>query len=178
MASTATRVARLLRAADAALRWVEAVFIGLALAFTSALLFVNVILRYVFLEPLSWAEELTMYLMVWIVFVGGSIVVRTRGHVAVDVLPLLLSRHGKRRLSVAVTVVAIVFFAAFFYYSGLHTLRVRASGQVMPAMLAPMWLAYLAMPIGSLLMGLRTIQRLVGLLAGAGDGQAEIDLRD
>ena len=49
---------------DRALGLAEWGFIGAALAFTSALLFLNVILRYVFFAPLNWAEELTLYLMV------------------------------------------------------------------------------------------------------------------
>lgn len=172
------RLAGPLAAADRALARAETAFIGAALAATSALLFVNVILRYGLLRPLPWAEELTLYLMVWIVFVGGSVVVRTRGHVAVDVLPLVLSPAGRRRLAVAVAAASVVFFAVFFYYSARHTLRVRAAGQVMPAMLAPMWLAYLALPVGSFLMGLRTGQRLVRLLAGPEGGPAAPDLRD
>jgi C4-dicarboxylate transporter, DctQ subunit len=164
--------------ADRALGWLENAFIGVALAVTSVLLFVNVVLRYVFHAPLAWAEELTMYAMVWIVFVGGSVVVRTRGHIAVDVLPLMLSRAGNRALAAAVRVAGLVFLAVFVWYSLEHTLRVRASGQVMPAMLAPMWLAYLAMPVGGALMTMRMLQGLVRMLSGGDDGRPSIDLLD
>jgi TRAP-type C4-dicarboxylate transport system permease small subunit len=37
----------------------------------------------------------------------------------------------------------------------------------MPAMQAPMWLAYLAVPVGSLLMFVRTMQHLWAQLAAA-----------
>jgi C4-dicarboxylate transporter DctQ subunit len=96
--------------------------------------------------------------MVWIVFIGGSVIVRTRGHIAVDVVPNFLSGPANRRLKLAVTALSFVFFVGLLYYSAQHTLRIRASGQVMPAMQAPMWLAYLAMPVGSLLMAIRTLQ--------------------
>ena len=43
----------------------------------------------------------------------------------------------------------LAFLAVFFYYSGQHMLRVRSIGQVTPVMVAPMWLTYLAMPVGS-----------------------------
>lgn len=168
----------ILARADRALGRLEAVFVGAALAFASALLFVNVVLRYVFRSPLAWAEELTMYTMVWIVFVGGSIVVRTRGHIAVDVLPLLLPRAANRGLAAAVSVISILFLAVFFHYSLEHTLRVRAAGQVMPAMLAPMWLAYLAMPVGSALMGVRMLQGLVRTLRGRDVGRPGLERLD
>jgi len=63
----------------------------------------------------------------------------------------------------------LVFFAAFFYYSGVHTLRVMATGQLTPVLEAPMWLTYLAMPVGSLLMGFRTAQILRRTFSVASD---------
>jgi C4-dicarboxylate transporter DctQ subunit len=65
---------------DRGLTWVEAAFIGAALAFGTLLLFVNVVLRYVFHAPLGWAEELTIYLIVWVVMIGGSVGGRVHGH--------------------------------------------------------------------------------------------------
>jgi C4-dicarboxylate transporter, DctQ subunit len=164
---------------DRALGLAEWGFIGAALAFTSGLLFVNVVLRYVFLAPINWAEELTLYLMVWIVFVGGAVAVRTRGHIAIDLLPLALSPANRRRLAIAVALAALAFFAWFFWYSGQHVLRVRAAGQTTPVMEAPMWLAYLAMPAGSFLMGLRTLQQLYRVLRERqADGAHRMDLHD
>jgi C4-dicarboxylate transporter DctQ subunit len=144
--------------ADRMLCWIEVAFVGAALAFASGLLFVNVVLRYVFLAPISWAEELSLYLVVWIVFIGSSVAVRTRGHIAIDLLPVLLSPANRRRLALAIATLMLIFLATFCYYSGLHVLRVRSSGQVTPVMLGPMWLTYLAMPVGSALMFLRTAQ--------------------
>ena len=128
------------------------------MAFASLLLFVNVVLRYWFLSPISWAEELTLYIMVWIVFVGSSVAIRTRGHIAIDLLPLVLSPAGRHRLAIFIALIMSVFLAVFFFYSGQHTLRVRSIEQVTPVMQAPMWLAYLAMPAGSALMMVRTCQ--------------------
>jgi C4-dicarboxylate transporter DctQ subunit len=149
------------------------------MAFASLLLFVNVVLRYWFLAPISWAEELTLYLMAWIVFVGSSVAIRTRGHIAIDLLPLTLSPAGRHRLAIFIALVMLAFFAVFFYYSGQHTLRVRSIGQVTPVMQAPMWLAYLAMPAGSALMFVRTCQLIVRLLRESSrDGKFAMDLQD
>jgi C4-dicarboxylate transporter DctQ subunit len=167
----APHLLRLARAVDRLLCSTESLFIGAGLAFTSLLLFVNVVLRYVFLRPIHWAEETTLYLMVWIVFVGGSVIIRTRGHIAVDVLPIFLSARNSRRLGLAVSLVSLVFLGALAYYGGQHTLRVQSSGQVMPAMQAPMWWAYLAVPVGSVLMFIRTLQHIVRLVRA---GQASM----
>jgi C4-dicarboxylate transporter DctQ subunit len=149
------------------------------MAFASLLLFANVLLRYWFLSPISWAEELTLYIMVWIVFVGSSVAIRTRGHIAIDLLPMALSLSGRRRLAMLVGLVTLVFLVVFFYYSGQHTLRVRSIDQVTPVMQAPMWLAYLAMPAGSALMILRTCQLLWRLVRESGEaGKFAMDLQD
>ena len=155
-------------------------FIGGALALTSVLLFVNVVMRYVFLSPLNWVEETSLYLMVWIVFVGGSIAIRTRGHMAIDLLPLALSPPNRRLLALVVAFASLVFFAVFFWYSLEHTLRVRSINQLTPVMQVPMWLTYLAMPVGSLLMALRTIQSIVRILKTEDFSVASIpsDLQD
>ena len=110
-----------------------------------------------------------MYVIVWLVFVGGSVTLRTVGHISIDLLPLALSEAGARRLRIFVCAAMLVFFAAFFYYSGQHTLRVMATGQITPVLEAPMWLTYLAMPVGSLLMGIRTAQILYRAVVGGSD---------
>lgn len=167
------------KSADALLNWLEVTFIGAALAFASGLLFINVILRYVFLAPIGWAEEISLYLIVWIVFVGASVAVRTRGHIAIDLLPLTLSPENRSRLAFLVGILILIFLGVFFYYSGVHTLRVKDAGQVTPVMLAPMWLAYLAMPVGSALMFLRTCQALWELLRTKGANTRPVmDLQD
>jgi C4-dicarboxylate transporter DctQ subunit len=165
----------LLHALDRALAWIEWTFIGGALAIAAGLLFVNVVLRYWFSSPINWAEELTLYLMVWIVFVGGSVAVRTRGHIAIDLLPRVLSPAHRRLLAFAVALLALVFFAVFFWYSLEHVLRVRSIDQRTPVMQAPMWLTYLALPVGSALMGLRTLQGLVGGTAHPQAGERAMD---
>ena len=179
LASVSARVLSALRFLDLLLCRAEVFFVGSALAFTSLLLFVNVLLRYLLLRPIFWAEEVTLYLMVWIVFIGGSIIVRTRGHIAVDVLPLFLSHHKKRRLKVVAAGGSILFCLGLFYFSGQHVLRIQGSGQIMPATQAPMWLAYLAIPVGSVLMAIRMSQALIlVLMRREEEEKLGVDVRD
>jgi len=155
-----SRFLQLARWADSALSALELSFVGLAMAFSSILLFVNVALRYIFLAPISWAEELSIYLVIWVVFVGASAMVRMQAHLAIDLLPKVLPETPRRLLKIFILLISLLFFAVFIYYSGLHTLRVQASGQLTPNMQAPMWLTYLAMPVGGSLMFIRTLQIL------------------
>jgi len=157
---------RFLARADAALCFAETAFMGAAIAAASLVLFANVVLRYVLLAPISWAEEISIYLVIWIVFVGASVLIRTGGHITVDLLPRALPPLGQRVLFFTVMILMLCFLAVFIYYSGVHTLRVRSAGQLTPIMLAPMWLTYLAMPVGGALMFLRTSQLLRKVVRG------------
>ncbi len=154
---------------DALLTVLENGFVALAMIFASILLFANVLMRYLFLSPIAWAEELTIYLMIWVVFIGSSAVIRLKGHLAIDLLPRVLSETGRRRLFCAVQAVGVAFFAALVLYGSEHTLRVMRSGQVMPVLQAPMWLAYLAVPVGAALMFIRSMQLAVTALRSSRD---------
>ena len=154
---------------DALLTGFENGFVALAMIAASMLLFANVLMRYLFLSPIAWAEELTIYLMVWVVFVGSSAVIRLKGHLAIDLLPRAFSPSARRRLFFVVQAFSVAFFAALVLYGGEHTLRVMRSGQVMPVLQAPMWLAYLAVPVGAAMMFIRSLQLAVTALRGSDD---------
>lgn len=144
----------------------EKTFLAGTIIFTSLLLFVNVVMRYVLLMPIYWAEELVRYLMVWMIFIGASQVTSWGGHVAVDILPRFLSKRGNIILAFAVNMACIVFCILLAYYSLEQMLRVKNAHQVSPAMELPMWLAYAAIPAGTLLMLIRYIQQISLRLRG------------
>lgn len=86
----------------------EAWFVGLnkgvivlMMASMIGLVFTNVVTRYLFKYSIVWAEELSQFLMVWIVFLGAGLAFREGRHVAVefflDRMPARLRglvRHG------------------------------------------------------------------------------------
>jgi TRAP-type C4-dicarboxylate transport system permease small subunit len=48
------------------------------------LLLVNVFLRYLFSRPFSWAEEISVLLIVWVVLLGAGLVQKKGEHVAIS----------------------------------------------------------------------------------------------
>ena len=58
----------------------------LSMACITILLFVNVFLRYLFGRPFAWAEEISVLLIVWVVFLGAALVQKKDGHVAISYL--------------------------------------------------------------------------------------------
>ncbi len=137
---------------------IEDFFCASALLLTAILLFVNVVLRYVFSASTSWAEELIRYLMIWITFIGGSVCVRKGAHIRMDFLLTLLPKGSHLWLNRLVFIGAALFCGALFWYSLQLVLFTIELEQTSPAMKLPMWIPYLAMPVGSGLMAFRFAQ--------------------
>jgi TRAP-type C4-dicarboxylate transport system permease small subunit len=84
-ASLLDRFCRLLDLASAA-----------ALAAMAAMVFGNVVLRYVFNSGIAVSEELSRWLFVWMTFLGAVVALKENGHLGTDMLVSRLGRTGKR----------------------------------------------------------------------------------
>lgn len=63
--------------------WLEEALCAFSFTVMASLVFLQVIMRYVFENPLSWTDEIAVYSMVWSVYMGASLAVRERAHVRV-----------------------------------------------------------------------------------------------
>lgn len=72
------------------------------------LLMANVISRAMG-HPLIWTDELAVDLMVWLAFIGASLAIASRGHMAIGLLPDALSPAARARLLLATDVLVLVF---------------------------------------------------------------------
>ena len=136
---------------------IEDVFCAVSLLLTTLILFVNVVLRYVFSASTSWAEEMIRYLMIWITFIGGSVCVRHSAHIRMDFLLTLLPRSVANLRTRVVYLIAAGFCGALIVYSWQLVEFTIEMEQTSPAMGVPMWIPYLAMPLGSALMVLHFV---------------------
>ncbi|MFB5660464.1 TRAP transporter small permease [Alteribacillus sp. HJP-4] len=128
------------------------------LMLATLLIFVQVVMRYVFNESIMWSAELARYLIIWFIFIGSSIAVRERAHAKVDVLITYVPTFYKKLLEIAASFTAIIF-CGFIFISGIQTIdNVTQFANYTPALRLPMFIPYLAIPVGAVLMGLRFFQ--------------------
>ncbi len=112
----------------------------------------------------SWAQELTIYLFVWMAKFGAAYGVRTGIHVGVDVLINQLSDRNRSRFIIIGLLAGALFtgiigtLGATFVWEIAHTEQTSADLEL------PMWLVYLAVPCGSYLMSFRFLQVLVNFV--------------
>jgi TRAP-type C4-dicarboxylate transport system permease small subunit len=120
------------------------------LAIMALLVFGNVVLRYVFGISLSWVEELTRYMMIWLAWLGAGLALREGAHIAIDTLQQALPDAGTRIVRVAVLAAMIGFFGALVWLGWRYS--IFAWRQQTAVLRLPAGLVYLAIPIGSGLM--------------------------
>ncbi|NJM82365.1 MAG: TRAP transporter small permease [Tabrizicola sp.] len=114
---------------------------------------------------LTWAQEACIYLFVWMAKFGAAYGVRTGIHVGVDILAERL-QGGARRLITTIAMSGGIIFTAIVAWIGADFVwHVREGGQTSPDLEYPMWIIYLAVPLGSALMCFRFIQALWLFLA-------------
>ena len=129
----------------------ERVVLALGILAISVIIFLNVVFRYVFHISFSWAEEGSLYILIWITFVGMSYCVNTGAHVTMDVFFRVLPAKIQFQIRRLSNVVAF-FLTLILAYSGyVLTTSIFRSGQLSSATGIGMWLVYLAVPVGSLL---------------------------
>jgi TRAP-type C4-dicarboxylate transport system permease small subunit len=120
----------------------------------------QVILRYVFDSSITWSEELSRYLCIWLVFIGSGFAVRENRHLCVDAFLLLLPARVAKFMAILAEVVFLVF-AAFVAYSGAEVLQfIVGSNFSSPAMNISMGYVYGALPAGFILIFFRLSQSI------------------
>src|SRR5512134_2012877 len=148
----------------------EEIIITFLIAAATLIIFVAVVHRYAsglsipvvqdFLLDLNlgWAQELCIYMFIWMAKIGAAYGVRTGIHVGVDVLINALNPSWRRNFIVFGLLAGALFtgivaaFAIRFVYELYYTEQVSADLEM------PMWLVYMGLPIGSSLMCFRFLQ--------------------
>ena len=139
----------------------EEIFLLPTLLFSVALIFVQVVMRYVFGNSLSWSEELARYLFVWQIWIGVSYSAKNRSHLRITMIKDRLSPSAQKKLELAVTVMWIAF-AVFIAAKGFSlAAKVHRFNQRSSALRMPMTYAHLAVPVGCSLMVIRLIESTV-----------------
>ncbi len=145
------------------------------LAAMTAVVFLQVIFRFVIKGSLPWSEEVSRYLMVWVTFIGASIGVKHGAHIGVEAFVNLLPVVLRRWAAILAGLLSLAFLAVIAYNSSRLIQFLWSTGQLSPAMQIPMYWAYLAVPAGTILMGIRFVQAIYRKLASekaAGTSQA------
>jgi len=150
--------------------WIITLLMGVA----TTIIFIAVLHRYLsaysipYLQDallridMGWAQELCIYMFVWMAKFGAAYGVRTGIHVGVDVLINRLDDKARARFILVGLMGGVLFTAIVGTMGAKFVWELSGTDQVSPDMEMPMWIIYLAVPLGSYLMCFRFLQVAFG----------------
>lgn len=106
---------------------------------------------------LSWANELSTYMFVWMAKFGAALGVRTGIHVGVDVFVKRLSPAAAKPVIVFALLCGALFTGVIGTLGAVYVYELDPD-QTSPELELPSWIVYLCIPLGSYLMCFRFLQ--------------------
>jgi C4-dicarboxylate transporter, DctQ subunit len=107
---------------------------------------------------MSWAQELCIYMFVWMAKFGAAYGVRTGIHVGVDVLVNHLPPRWRKTYVMFGLLAGAFFTAVVGTFGAIFTWGMAHTNQTSPDLELPKWIVYLCIPLGSYLMCFRFLQ--------------------
>lgn len=138
--------------------------LAFVLAFMTIIIFWQVIARYVVGSSLTWSEELSRFLMIFMVLIGSSLALRDGKLISVEVVQEALKGKAKKWLSVIAHLISIIFYIILIIY-GLRVAE-NFGNQIAPGTRISMYFIYLSLPIGGFLLLLNSITCILEEFSG------------
>lgn len=147
-------------------RWLAVGLIGVM----TVIVLSGVFYRYALNDALAWSEEISKFLMVWMTFIAAPLAFRAGSLVAIDALPNALKGRARQFLLVLIQLIIISLMVAFIdrgSFLAKNAYIQRASTVDLSIMYV-----YIAMPIGTAVLCMLSVQSLLGSLRRLIDGSA------
>ena len=132
--------------------FLEETFVGFTLLSATLLLFGGVVMRYFFNYTFEWSDELIRYVIIWSTFIGGGLCAKKGMHVKMDILLRVMPAGFLKYWNMFLTVVAILFSLFCMIQGYRMVFLTQAFGRTSVSFPLPMWIPYLAVPLGYTLM--------------------------
>ena len=171
------------------LRWLDANIekwiLIIAYSACAGIVFVEVVRRFLFNEQVAWSTTIPAFMFVWLTWLGASYAVKARAHLRFGELRERMPRGLQYMLLQLDYLFFLLVGTIVIYYShGLLMTQIANESVVSGTDNVPVWIFYLATPVGWLLLLLRVVQcavedyldlvngrpiQLQGTLQGSGD---------
>jgi len=137
---------------------IEETLIAVCMAAATLVIFIAVLQRYTARVPLlweyaqrldlAWAQELCIFLFIWMAKFGAAYGVRTGIHIGVDVLVDNVRPSLQRQLISLGLLLGALFTFVIAVLGARWCLFMYQAGTVSPDLEVPRWIVYLCIPLG------------------------------
>ena len=138
---------------------------GLILVAMVAMISRETIGRYFFNNPTDWVVELSGYLLVGLVFLGGGYIMQQDAHLRVDIFYTRFTRRNRYLVDVLGYVLALPYLLLLLWQSSLLAWNAYDSMERSMIMRWPLWVPETLVPIGVLLLLLQVLVKAVRTIA-------------
>ena len=130
--------------------------------FMMALVFLEVISRYIFQASHGFVDDLSVWLMVWLTYLMIGGILQGRQHINIDILPTSLPDRYRTHLFIVIDIISLVFAIALCW-GGIQFCHMVKEMNILSYTVFgfPMWTVRLCVPLGGILLALFSVERLI-----------------
>jgi len=153
---------------------VSGILAGIGVGMIFFITMAEIITRKVLGQSLLWATEVQLFTIASISFLGIAYTLREEGHVRMTLIYSRLSPETQRVMDFIVTLFALLWTGFFAYASYSRMNRALVNNESTAGIIdIPFWMGMLWMVVGSILLGLVLLSRLIKVMAAEKFGQAK-----
>ncbi|MEC9482902.1 MAG: TRAP transporter small permease [Halomonas sp.] len=146
---------RALRALDRGLGIIERTIVAGGVLVMAALMSAHVVGNILFSQGIAGTYEVTEMLIVVITFVGVGYAARHARHISMSAIYDQLSGQLRKALLILICLGTAVLMFYFAYKSVDYVVVLQERGRTSASLHIPMWIVYLALPVGFTLAGIQ-----------------------
>lgn len=140
--------------------------LGLALIAAVLINFANVFTRYLLGYSILWADEVQLFILVLVTFLGAAIVGWQRAHLSMDVLRNRLPSQWRLFLTSAETAVLVVIAGLLCFQSYQYASQMMMLGRLSDNAGIPMWIPHSSVAVGFALLAVVSVWQVYARLRG------------
>ncbi len=140
---------------------IEECIVAPLMALMSILVFLQVLSRFALHIPMPWIEELLRICFIWTIMLSASIGIKRKAHLGVTMLMTALPRPAQAVFFYCGTLVIVATCCVFISATWDIILMQKASNQSLITMPVPIYCSTLILPVGFVLIIVRTLQMAV-----------------
>lgn len=165
-AAPAARLARVVDRMEHTLAWLLVLLMGAMVVDVTW----QVVSRFLLRAPSSFTEELAGFLLIWIGLMGAAYGVRTRAHLAVDLLVVRLRAPVRRLVAIVSYTLVALFAGSVMLIGGIQLAQLALQlDNISAAMGIRVGYVYLALPLAGILIVVFCIEAIVRVAQGGSD---------
>ncbi len=135
------------------------------------ILAIQVFMRYVVGDSLSWSEEVARYMFIWLIYIGISYGAKMMAHIKIEAALGVFPGPIKPYIVILSDILFLFFSLYVIFYSTKIVEKQLMLGQLSPAVHMPMWMIYSAPAVGFAMTSFRQCQVIIYRIRMLSEGE-------